>query len=108
MSSQTGGKGSSDIRKDISNHCFILGIPDLQRSQYDVDGVHLTTGDGHRVYVGTDLGEIPLCILHSACLKVMSADDHYLMNVDIPSWAGFTLIRGSSTRCSDPFIVDTD
>jgi hypothetical protein len=55
----------------------------------------------------TDLRKIPLCILHSACLKVMSASDHYLMNVDIPSWAGFMLIRGSSTRGSDPFRLDS-
>jgi hypothetical protein len=43
MSSYIGGRDSSDIRKDISNHCFILGIPDLQRSQYDVDAIELAT-----------------------------------------------------------------
>jgi hypothetical protein len=43
MSSYIGDRGGSDIRKDISNHRFILSIPDLQRSQYDVDAVKLAT-----------------------------------------------------------------
>jgi hypothetical protein len=55
----------------------------------------------------TDLGEIPLCILHSACLKILSANDHYLMNVDVPSWAGFIEVREGSTRGSDPFRLDS-
>jgi hypothetical protein len=107
MSSYIGGRDSSDIRKDISNHRFILCIPDLQRSQYDVDAIELVTAARVQQIKWTDLGEIPLCILHSACLKIMSANDHYLMNVDIPSWAGFTEVRGSSTRGSDPFRLDS-
>jgi hypothetical protein len=55
----------------------------------------------------TDLGEIPLCILHSACLKILSANDHYLMNVDIPSWADLMVIQEGGTRGSDPFRLDS-
>jgi hypothetical protein len=87
-----------DIRKDISNHCFILGIPDLQRSQYVVDAVDWVLQEYAIRNKWTDLGEIPLCILHSACLEIMSAHDHYLMNVDIPSWAEFIEIRGGVTK----------
>ena len=108
MSSSSRGPCSSGIRKDISNHCFILGIPDLQRSQYVVDGVDWILQDYASRNKWTDLWEIPLCILHSACLEIMSAHDHYLMNVDIPSWAEFIEVRESCTRGSDPFRLDSE